>query len=331
MAENMDNHDTLTSSLTGAGERGFKRMNGLFLCVILIYLGVSVLFTYLTYRGITLGIVMRLIVTELIILVPGAVYLFLSKQKITVQVPIKKIKISTVFIMVLYTACLMPIASFANAISLLFTENVVLSESEFILAYPLPLMLLLIGVYGPFCEEFVFRGILFGGYRKSGKIWGSILLSSFLFGLMHMNINQFGYAFLLGIAFALAVEATGSIWSSLIAHLLINCESVIMMFLSDKLMGTAGELSEVYADMDVSEMILPMIGVLFVAATFAAAIGGCILVWMANNEGRADRLKEVFSKQAWKFGGLLSWQTIVAIAICLTVIIASLVVPKIMV
>ncbi len=336
MAENMDNQDThtagsiesetSTANSTKPVAYTAKRINGLFLSVILIYLGVSLLFSYLTHRGVTLGTIMRLVVTELIILVPGVVCLLLSKQRITTQIPMKKIKLSTVFIMVLYTACLMPIASFANAISLLFTENIVLTESELFLSYPLPVILLLVGFYGPFCEEFVFRGIIFGDYRKSNQIWGSILLSSLLFGLMHMNINQFGYAFLLGIAFALAVEATGSIWCPFIAHVLINSESVFMMFLSDKLMGSDGSLSNMYADMDIPEMILPMIGVLFVATVFAVAIGACILVWMAKNEGREDRLQEIFSKSAWKFKGLLSWQVVAAMAICVTVIIASIVV-----
>ncbi len=302
-----------------------KRVNGLFLSIILLYLGIVAFFSFLTIQGVSPGIITRLMTSELLVLVPGVTYILCSKRKLTELMPVKKLKISTCLIMVLYTACLMPIASFVNAISLLFTENIMLSESEIFLAYPLPVMLLIVGAFGPFCEEFIFRGVIFGAYRNTGMTWGAIVLSSLLFGLMHMNINQFCYAFVLGIAFALVVEATGSIWSGFIAHLLINSNSMVMMHVSDWMTEATGGLANAYVDMDISEMLYPMIGVLLIIATFAVAIGACILVWMAKNEGRLERLQEIFSKQQFRVKGLISWQIVVAILICIAVIVSSMI------
>ena len=57
-----------------------------------------------------------------------------------------------------------------------------------------------------------------------------VLLSSLLFGLMHMNFNQAPYAFALGVAMAVLVEATGSLWSSVLMHVIFNAQSVLLMY-----------------------------------------------------------------------------------------------------
>ena len=51
-------------------------------------------------------------------------------------------------------------------------------------------------------------------------------MSGLVFGLFHLNINQFCYAFVIGVVFAFLVEATGSIWSSVLAHFAINTYSI---------------------------------------------------------------------------------------------------------
>ena len=52
------------------------------------------------------------------------------------------------------------------------------------------------------CEEFTHRGLLLNGTRK---LWGyktAIIVSSIFFGLMHLNIQQFFFATILGIFMA---------------------------------------------------------------------------------------------------------------------------------
>ena len=69
-------------------------------------------------------------------------------------------------------------------------NNAVNSISGEVLAVPFPIMLFLMGMFGPFCEEFVFRGMILRGHKKSGSVFWAIFWSSLLFGLMHMNFNQ---------------------------------------------------------------------------------------------------------------------------------------------
>ena len=50
-------------------------------------------------------------------------------------------------------------------------------------------------------------------------------MSGLIFGLMHLNFNQFSYGFVLGVIFAAVVEASGSIYASMAIHFLINFQS----------------------------------------------------------------------------------------------------------
>ena len=72
-----------------------------------------------------------------------------------------------------------------------------------------------------FAEEFLFRGVFYTNLRPYGRTQ-AVLISSLLFALMHQNIEQLFYTFVAGIAMALMYELTGSIWCSVIYHLMNN-------------------------------------------------------------------------------------------------------------
>lgn len=125
--------------------------------------------------------------------------------------------------------CVDKIAEFINVLSQLFTTNEVSNHMILlILEYPFPVAFFVIAVTPAVCEELIYRGVLYRNYRKSGLAVG-LLLSGFLFGIMHMNLNQFSYAFVLGILLALVNEITGSVLPSVFLHLYINGRSVVMV------------------------------------------------------------------------------------------------------
>ena len=82
-----------------------------------------------------------------------------------------------------------------------------------------------------FCEEFLFRGVVYGNLRRFGVPFAGIV-SSLLFALMHENIAQTIYTFAGGIALALCYELSGSIWCGTFLHLfnnLLSCVSEILL------------------------------------------------------------------------------------------------------
>ena len=123
-----------------------------------------------------MGIVTNLIMSEMLILIPVMTVVIIGKrgEKLNDILGFHKIKISTAWMTVLFTILIMPLATFFNAISMLFVENTVASMTGDILDVPFFVMFLLMAVYGPFCEELTFRGVIYRSFRKSGNIFGSI-------------------------------------------------------------------------------------------------------------------------------------------------------------
>lgn len=81
-------------------------------------------------------------------------------------------------------------------------------------------------VLAPIIEEILFRGIILRGLLQNGVTpIMSIFLSSFLFGLAHLNPWQFLGAGLLGAIFGYVYYRTKSLWLPVFLHALNNCIS----------------------------------------------------------------------------------------------------------
>ncbi len=78
-------------------------------------------------------------------------------------------------------------------------------------------------------EEFVHRGLILRGTSNLIGYKKAIILSSILFGLMHLNISQFFYATILGLLMGLVATMTRSIWPAVIIHF---CNNFVNVFIS---------------------------------------------------------------------------------------------------
>ncbi|MFQ9918991.1 MAG: lysostaphin resistance A-like protein [Flavonifractor plautii] len=103
----------------------------------------------------------------------------------------------------------------------------VVSPVESIGLYPLPLQLLLAGLVAP-CWR---RNVCSAGCccAACGPM-GSALRwwpPPFASGLFHGNLNQFFYAFLLGLVLAELALSTGCLWQAVLLHALVNLFSIL--------------------------------------------------------------------------------------------------------
>lgn len=73
----------------------------------------------------------------------------------------------------------------------------------------------------PIIEEFLFRKLLIDRTIKYGE-GISILFSGLMFGLFHGNLNQFTYAFVLGLLFGFIYVKTGMLRYTIFLHMAIN-------------------------------------------------------------------------------------------------------------
>lgn len=77
-------------------------------------------------------------------------------------------------------------------------------------------------IAAPVLEELIFRGIILDGLLKNYSPIKSILISSLLFGLVHLNPWQFVTGFILGIFSGWVYYKTRSLLPSIIIHAVVN-------------------------------------------------------------------------------------------------------------
>ena len=293
----------------------YKKVNWSFLGMVLIHLLVVFALVILG-SNYTMGIVTNLFVSELLLVIPAFIALLCSREAPNRVLGFHRLKISTVLMIFLYTALMSPLTTLLNAISMLFVENEVSSMSGEVVEVPFLLMFFMMAIFGPVCEELCFRGIVYRGYLKNGNALGAVLLSSLLFGLIHMNFNQAPYAFVLGVAMALLVEATGSLFSSILMHAAFNGWSVVIMYVYDRFLPGMTEQVEQSAG---TEEMIAVISLYFVLALVCTALAGCVLVWLCMNQGRGDYVAWLWRqrKERKGKGKLVSVPLVIGIALCL--------------
>jgi sodium transport system permease protein len=72
------------------------------------------------------------------------------------------------------------------------------------------------------CEELTFRGFILTGLQRRFRPRTAVLLSSFLFSLLQMNVFQFLPTFVLGVVLGYLTTRCGSILPAMLFHLLYN-------------------------------------------------------------------------------------------------------------
>lgn len=291
-----------------------KKAGWLYLIIACISIGISLLLTVLYVKSeFELDMIPNILLSEAMLIVPTFFMLLFSKDKVKDVLSIRKMKWSTFFGVIGFTMAASPLITLVNLVSQLFVENTVAASSEqFLSLHPL-LLIFFVGVLAPVCEEVVFRGAIFGGMKKEGNVFKAVLASGILFGLLHMNINQASYAFVIGILLGFLVEATGSIFSSIMFHVLINASNAIMMIFSGSVVSD--EVMENAGAMVTTELLLNMICVYLFMAVIGTTIAICLLVWMSKNEGRQPLLVKAWEDRKVKGGKVISIPFIIGVVI----------------
>lgn len=299
------------------------------------------------------SIALMLVYSQLIFLFPSVMYMLLNKKKYRNTVRFNKIKVGNVFLIILFGILLSPVLTFINALSLVLTSNAV-SNTMIGITEQVPWIIgfLLVAIMPAICEETVYRGVLFNEYGKYDILKGA-LLSGLLFGLMHRNLNQFTYAFFMGVVFALLVEASGSIISTMILHVMINGFSITLMYLYKPLYNFVSSTYESYVDdgntlgintiingfgdvtlpydewmtslMSVSESytITQVINSYGMMAIICGVLAFFVFKAIAVNAGNWERIKAAFTpkeeKKTWKV--LFTLPCIIGILLCIVIMI----------
>ncbi len=175
---------------------------------------------------------------ELELLIPVVVILFLDRFEQMRGTRMKIIGIKPILWGLLLTLILIPITSFLNLLGQLFVPNEITAQIQYYSSLtggrvwdkPFLLNLLYMAILPAVVEEFLFRGVLFQGFRSCG-LFKTAFLTSLMFALAHGNLNQFLYAFAIGLFLAYLVEASGSIYAAMLVHMALNSVTVLLGYL----------------------------------------------------------------------------------------------------
>ena len=133
---------------------------------------------------------------------------------------------------ILLTAIVVSAESHVLGVSIVPNNPFVYSPHMAKAAWPqAALLILAVVVLAPLAEEALFRGLLYGGFRRRLPLWAAAGLSAVIFGGAHMNVSLFVPLTLAGLILAMVFEKSQSLWPSTVAHATLNGVSVLLALL----------------------------------------------------------------------------------------------------
>ena len=99
-----------------------------------------------------------------------------------------------------------------------------------------PIMIISAAIFAPVLEEIVFRRVIFGSLIQKYNFWISALVSGIVFAAVHFEFEHILLYSICGLIFAFLYYKTRSIWTSIIAHMLLNSTVSLLQWYMDDIL-----------------------------------------------------------------------------------------------
>ncbi len=109
--------------------------------------------------------------------------------------------------------------------------------SESLMEGPFVLLLLANAIMAPLVEEILFRGLVLSRLQKAMPVWGALILSSVIFGMMHGQILWICYTSLVGLVLGAVALKTGSTWAPMFMHFAFNLFGTCLGYFVESVTG----------------------------------------------------------------------------------------------
>ncbi|WP_010098026.1 CPBP family intramembrane glutamic endopeptidase [Ornithinibacillus scapharcae] len=96
-----------------------------------------------------------------------------------------------------------------------------------------PLFAIVPAIFAPILEEVIFRKIIFGSIYKRSNFFIAALLSAFIFGIIHGEVEHILIYTSMGFVFAFLYVKTKRILVPILVHMTLNTMSVILQYSVD--------------------------------------------------------------------------------------------------
>lgn len=159
---------------------------------------------------------------------PVLVYLVVTKKSVVRTLRLNPISFKNILILVLVAFVMQPAVYLLASIAQIIFGN----QLEFLFSdlanQPFWYLIVTVAIMPSIFEELVIRGVVMDAYRGQ-TLYTVIIMNGLLFGLFHMNLNQFVYTFFIGVVLSLSVYYTNSIFAGMIIHFVNNFLSIYVM------------------------------------------------------------------------------------------------------
>jgi membrane protease YdiL (CAAX protease family) len=127
---------------------------------------------------------------------------------------------------------------------------------------------LMLVIAAPVLEEIIFRGVMLDGLLRRTTPLKAIVLSSFLFGLVHMNPWQFVVGFLVGVFAGWVYLKTRNLVAVIVIHAGINFSAYLYRIFGTETLVDSVPLQEVYGDPQTTLVLLVVANVALLVSVF---------------------------------------------------------------
>ena len=195
----------------------------------------------------------------LMLLTPLLLWVYAKRESFKDFLKFEPLDLANVAIIIGIALFIQPAMMFVSGFAGLFFPNVISEVVVGFMDYPFWLVVLAIAVTPAIIEEIVFRGYIQTQYEGFG-IKKAAIISGLFFGIIHMNMQQFFYAFIAGIVFAYIVYYTKSIISGMLAHFVMNGSQLVLLRAA---LIAESEMAEIYDAVAMPE-ITPLFAIIAV-------------------------------------------------------------------
>ncbi len=155
----------------------------------------------------------------------SAILLNLYKDRLSVKKILMVIPISFM-LMGLASLYMILIAFLSEHVALIrvaFNDyQTMVNSDDALVGYEKYLFYIAVVIFVPVAEELIFRGVVMGEFKGTMKPWYAAIFSGVVFGVMHMQLIQVGYAMMCGILLGFVYYYSHSIYFSIAVHAVFN-------------------------------------------------------------------------------------------------------------
>ncbi|MGL5152618.1 MAG: lysostaphin resistance A-like protein [Clostridium sp.] len=270
------------------------RANLYFFIIMILSIFVPDILAYIYYLVGMRDVRVALVLNHLIIfLVPAIIYINVTKSNVKKTFKLNKLHLKDIGMIFLLSIVARPAMTLCSLITAMFFDNNVAQMLDMMSSTPFIILVCIVAVLPSITEEVTLRGVVLSGYEDKGMIKASVM-TGLLFGIFHLDGQQFLYATMLGIVLSLLVRITNSIFASALLHFLINGTSVALQQLLLKI-PNMGEVADNVSikDLQLSEKLM-MLQTYLIPAIIS--IGLCILILMKMKKW-SDERKGIYTQR----------------------------------